>query len=87
MNRRQRRSQASTARRAGVEDPAPLGEGYRWKQRQDPEDENYTIIEVRIPTRPGTPGASYAGRAAAERLATFCQSFAEGIVGEGEFQG
>lgn len=75
MNRHQRRAQASASRHAFK---AGVGsEGSWWKQRVDPADPRFVLIEMRIPNG-GMPEAEYFGVDARDRIARFCTAYLEG---------
>ncbi len=59
------------------EDPDGLINGHHWKQRMDPEDDRFVLIEMRLSTH-GMPEFEYDGAGAADRIERFCFGFVEG---------
>lgn len=80
MNRHQRRAQRAQARNAPAD--SPVG-GTCWKQRPDPADPRFVLIEMRIPNG-GLEAKSYAGLDASDRILRFCIGSLHGRAAGGQ---
>jgi hypothetical protein len=82
VNRHDRRARAAQARGEPTDaEVERIVAGARWKQRVDPDDPGYALIEFRIPIPDAAayPETEYEGRAAYDRLNRFLHAYVAGV--------
>ena len=83
MNRHDRRAREAQMRKSpSDEEVKEIVAGVRWKQRVDPSDGGYALIELRlpIPDPQEYPEREYVGADAYDRLNRFLRAYAAGVM-------